>query len=273
MKKHCFRYPAFLITAFSILELLIACGTLQNGRGWGQDATLFPGWHRAGDAVVDAATAPETWVPLACALVLQVDDMDKRISNYASSHTPVFGSQKAADDAGYLFRDAMRGAYIVTMLAAPSGDKPGDWACSKVKGLAVGVAAVESTDLATSGLKDVSNRTRPSGTNNSSFPSSLTSSTSVYASLASRNLDSLPLDDGGRIALRFGLLSVTAATGWARVEAKAHFPSDVLVGAALGQFVGFFFNDAFLGLSNPNDFTFAVEPSRDGVMVRFLWAF
>jgi hypothetical protein len=273
MKKHSFRYPAFLITSLFIIELLTACGTLQNGRGWGQDATVFPGWHRVGDAAVQAVTAPETWVPLACALVLQVDDMDKRISNYASSHTPVFGSQKAADDAGYLFRDSMRTAYIITMLAAPSGDKPGDWACSKVKGLAVGVAAIESTDLATSGLKDVSNRTRPSGSNNRSFPSSLASSTSVYASLASRNLDSLQLDGGSRIALRFGLFSVTAATGWARVEAKAHFPSDVLAGAALGHFFGFFFNDAFLGLSNPNDFIFAVEPSRDGVVVRFLWAF
>jgi hypothetical protein len=191
MKKHRFRYSAFLVMAFFILELLTGCGTLQNGRGWGQDATVFPGWHRVGDAAVHAATAPETWVPLACALVLQVDDMDKRISNYASSHTPVFGSQKAADDAGYLFRDSMRAAYIVTMLAAPSGDKLGDWSCSKVKGLVVGLAAGESTDLATSGLKDVSNRTRPSGTNNNSFPSSLTSSTSVYASLASRNLDYL----------------------------------------------------------------------------------
>jgi hypothetical protein len=199
--------------------------------------------------------------------------MDKRISNYASSHTPVFGSQKAADNAGYLFRDSTRAAYIMTMLTTPSGDTPEEWAIAKVKGLSVGGGAIISTDLATSCLKDVSNRTRPSGSNDRSFPSSLASSTAVYASLASQNLDSLPFDDGSRTALRFGLYSLTAATGWARVEAKAHYPSDVLVGAALGHLFGRFFNNAFLGLNKPNDFALDVEASRNAVIVRFLWSF
>jgi hypothetical protein len=37
------------------------------------------------------------------------------------------------------------------------------------------------------------------------------------------------------------------ATAWARIEAGAHYPTDVLAGAALGNFVSLFVHDAFLG--------------------------
>ena len=266
-------HSVLFITTLCILGLLPSCGTLKNGRGWGQDATLFPGWHNIGDAAFNAATAPETWMPLAGALILQVGGMDKRLSNYASGHTPVFGSQKAADNAGYVFRDTTRAAYVITMLATPSGDTPEDWALAKVKGLTVGLAAIESTGLATGFLQDVTNRTRPGGSNNTSFPSSLASNTSIYASLASRNLGSLPLDQGSYTAFRIGLFTLSTATTWARVEAKAHFPSDALVGTSLGYFLGIFFNDTFLGLTAPNDIALDVEPSPNGLMIRFMWSF
>lgn len=268
-----FRYSVLFITTLCILGLLPACGTLKNGRGWGQDATLFPGWHSISDAAINAATAPETWAPLAGALILQVGGMDKRLSNYASGHTPVFGSQKAADDAGYVFRDTTRAAYVITMLATPSGDTPEDWAVAKAKGLTVGLAAIESTGLATGILQNVTDRTRPNGSNNTSFPSSLASSTSIYASLASRNLGSLPLDQGSYTAFRIGLFTLSTATAWARVEAKAHFPSDALVGTSLGYFLGIFFNDTFLGLTSTNDIALDVEPSQNGLMIRFMWSF
>ncbi len=268
-----FKHSVLFITTLYILGLLPACGTLKNGHGWGQNATIFPGWHSISDAAFNAATAPETWVPLAGALILQVGGMDKKLSNYASGHTPVFGSQRAADNAGYVFRDATRSAYIITMLATPSGDTPEDWAGAKVKGLTVGLAAIESTDLATSFLKNVTNRTRPNRLDDKSFPSSLASSTSIYSSLASRNLCSLPLDQGSYTAFRIGFFTLSTATAWARVEAKAHFPSDALVGTSLGYFLGILFNDTFLGLTHPNDIALNVEPSPDGFMIRFMWSF
>jgi len=256
-----------------ILTSLTSCGTLKNGHGWGQDATFTPGWNRIGDAAFNAATLPETWIPLAGALIFRVDSLDKRLSNYASSHTPVFGSQKAADNAGYLFRDATRGSYVATLLVTPSGNTIEDWVPAKVKGLAVGLAAVESTDLTTGLLKDASNRRRPSGSNNNSFPSSLASSTSVYASLASRNLESLPLDENSRIGMRLGMMSLSFATAWARLEANAHYPSDALSGIALGYFTGVFFNDAFLGLTGHNDVSISLEPTYNGTMIRLIWSF
>jgi membrane-associated phospholipid phosphatase len=267
------RYLVLSSTALCILGLLTACGTLKNGHAWGQDATLFPGWHRVSNAAIDAVVAPETWVPVAGAAVLQVDHMDKRISHYATSHTPVFGSQDAAGYAGHLFRESSKWAYLVTSLTTPGGDTPDSWAGNKLKGLAVGAAAFVSTSGATGFVKDTAKRTRPDRSDNKSFPSYTTAASSVSTTLASRNLDSLPLDDGSRTAFRIGLFSLTAATGWARVEAAGHYPADALVGAACGHFFGVFFNNAFLGLDNPHDVALEVEPSRSGVMVRFQWSF
>jgi hypothetical protein len=267
------RYLVLFITALCITGLLAACGTLNNGHGWGQDATISPGWHRVGNAALDAAIAPETWVPVVGAAALQVDHMDKRLSHYATTHTPVFGSQDAAGYAGHFCKQASQLAYLVTMVATPSGDTPKDWSFSKLKGLTVGGAAIASTSGATGFLKNTTKRTRPNESDNKSFPSATTSRASVNATLASRNLDSLPLDDGSRTAFRVGLFTLTAATGWARVEAEGHYPSDVLVGAAIGHFFGVFFNNAFLGLNNPHDVALEVEPSRSGLMVRFNWSF
>jgi hypothetical protein len=50
----------------------LACGTLPNGRRWGQDATIAPGTDRLLTAGHDAAVDPFTWVPLAGAGVLFV---------------------------------------------------------------------------------------------------------------------------------------------------------------------------------------------------------
>jgi len=44
---------------------------------------------------------------------------------------------------------------------------------------------------------------------------------------------------------------VALGTGWARVEAQKHYPSDVLAGMALGNFMAAFIYDAFMGLEPP----------------------
>jgi hypothetical protein len=79
--------------------------------------------------------------------------LDKRLSNWTFNHTPVFGSQSADDDASSLLRESTRAAYIITMLATPSGDTPESWAIAKFKGFTAGTIAIGSTTLATNFLK------------------------------------------------------------------------------------------------------------------------
>jgi membrane-associated phospholipid phosphatase len=255
------------------LGVVAGCGTLPNGRGWGQDATPWPGWQRVRTAAVDAALAPATWVPVAGALTLQVGDMDKKPSRWASDHTPVFGSQKGADRASDLLRDTTTAASWLTALATPSGERPKGWVMAKLKGVTVGVVAVTLTSGATEILKPETNRSRPDASGVTSFPSGHASNAAVHTTLASRNLESLQLPPWDRTAGRIGLATLMAGTAWARVEAKKHFPSDVLAGMALGHFLGAFFNDAFLGLDRPQRVALMVQRSSAGVMVGVRWAF
>lgn len=53
-------------------------------------------------------------------------------------------------------------------------------------------------------------------------------------------------------------------TAWARVEGNVHYPSDVLVGAALGNFIGMFIHDAFIGRAEDDIPIVSVAPKRGG---------
>lgn len=227
---------------------LCGCGTLPNGRAWGEDATLRPGWDRVRVAAANAARDPWVWAPLAGAAVFQIDDWDRRTSDWAREQTPVFGSQQSAEDWSDDLRSASVLAHYASILATPGGSEPGDWVVNKTKGVLVGVAAVSATGAATQALKGAVDRERPNGSDRESFPSGHTSSSAVHTRLASRNLQSVNLSRPARTALDAGLYALTIGTSWSRIEAGFHYPADTLFGMALGNFLASFVNDAFLGL-------------------------
>lgn len=256
-----------------IALLLCSCGTLPNGRGWGQDATIKPGWEAIRESAVRAAKSPYTWAPLAGALLLQIDDWDEDISDWAADKTPLFGSQNSARNASDTLRNLSVAALIVTTLATPSGESSNDWLAAKGKGLAVAAAANLLNGETTTGLKNWSDRTRPDGSSDSSFPSGHSSVAAVNATLAARNLQSIDLGANYRRAMRIGFGVFAGGAAWARVEAKVHFPSDVLVGAALGHFIGAFINDAFLGLDTSATKAFDLSLAPEFVAIQFQLVF
>ncbi len=268
----CYRKLSLALVLGS-LTMFSGCGTLANGRGWGQDATLSPGWDRVGQAALNAALEPETWLPAAGAAFFQIGSLDRNLANWASKRTPIFQSQDNADTASTALQATSEAAYVITVLATPSGEESGDWALAKAKGLSVGIAAVALTEGSTDLLKYTTNRTRPDKSGHDSFPSGHASRTAACDTLASRNLQYLEMSDAARTGLRAGFLALSLTTGWARLEAKKHYPSDVLAGMALGHFFGAFINDAFLGLDSPKNFIFAVEPSKKDIYCSLHWVF
>lgn len=258
------RRLAFICCVLS----LSACGTLPSGKRWGEDATLLPGWERVQTSAVNAAKDPWTWAPLLGAAAFQIDNFDRRTSDWAREHTPVFGSQNSAKDWSDDLRSASSFAHYATILATPSGDEPGDWMLSKLKGTLVGVAAVSATGQVTNFLKEQTDRTRPNGADGESFPSGHTSASAVHTSLAARNLESIAMSDATRTTVNVGLHALTFGTSWARIEAGWHYPSDTLFSMALGNFIASFINDAFMGLPDRNA-SFAVQPIEDGAVVRW----
>lgn len=273
------RPSEYLVKALNTVALLLiaavlaGCGTLPNGRGWGQDATLFPGWKRVREAAVNAAVRPETWIPAAGALVLQVDDMDTEISEWATDAMPVFGSADDAGRASDRLSQFGHGLYLLTALSTPSGDEGTVWANNKLKGIGVGLAAMAVSYGTTDALKGATGRTRPDGSDRRSFPSCHASTTAVATMLASQNVEHLRLPAWGKTSLHVGLAALPYATGWARVEANKHYPSDILVGVALGNFFGAFFTDAFLGIDSTVSIAVTVEPSNQALVVGLRWTF
>ena len=221
-----------------------ACATGTGGSFWGADATIAPGWQSIGRAAATAATDPFTWAPAVGAAALQIGGADKNIADWANEETPVFGSRETASDASDWLRAASLVAYIGTGLGAPA--PPGGWLSSKAKGFAVGAATMGTTIGLTDLFKEISDRERPLGQDDDSFPSRHASLTSVSARLTSETLNYYDKPRGARLAADAGLALLALTTGWARVEAGEHHPADALAGAALGNFLAVFATEAFL---------------------------
>lgn len=264
-------FPRILL-AFTAIATLAGCGTLPDGRLWGADATLTPGWERVRSSAIEAARDPWVWGPLAGAAAFQVDNWDHRVSDWARDNTPVFGSTENARQWSDYLRDASEWANYLTIIATPGGGDAGDWMIAKSKGVLVQAAAASATNFATRELKKTFDRDRPNGADRESMPSGHTSESAVHSRLASRNLASIEMEPGTRRALDAGLTAFTIGTSWARIEAGWHYPSDTLVGMALGHFIGSFVNDAFLGLEDSRA-SVAFAPHPDGFALSWRWAF
>jgi membrane-associated phospholipid phosphatase len=254
---------SLMIFSFSIL---CGCGTLPNGKGWGEDATYSPGWERVGRAAYNSLVSPLTWVPVAGAAIVQIDNWDHKISNWASDKTPIFGSESNANNWSYYLMYTSGALYGATALITPSGEKAGEWVTDKMKGIIVDGAAFGLSEGVVGILKPTINRERPNGGNNS-FPSGHSTAAASFSTLAAKNIDTMQLPLTAEIASDIGLGLITTGTAWARVEAKKHYPSDVLAGMAIGHFFSAFVNDAFLGLDKSLGVAPDAEISKKGVFL------
>ena len=250
------------------------CGTMKNGRRWGEDVTLTPGLDRVGRSALHAAVHPGTWLPALGAVVFTVDDFDQKVSDWAGDHTPIFGSQSTARDVSNILLGSMGGITAATIALTPDGKEPKAWLKSKGKGLLVEGCAIGSALGMTMALKSAVGRTRPDRSDSKSFPSGHATAGFGLAALTSDNLDAIPLQRGVRTGLKAASYAMGVTVGWARIESQSHFPSDVLAGAAIGNFLTVFIHDAFLGPSDQaGTLGFEVVPSAGGGYVLVTSAF
>ena len=204
----------------------------------------WPSGARWKQSTMRALKSRGTWVPLLGTAVVSIDDWDRHISEWAVENTPVFGSTDHAQEASDNLKTATTLAMVGTGLAIPDGS--GAWEIWPER-IVLEVLTVQLSNGLTSTLKHLTDRERPDGTGNDSFPSGHSSQAFVRTELACLNVDDLRgLSEGWRIALKTSFRALAWGTAWARVEGGKHYPSDVLFGAALGNFVAIFVHDAFL---------------------------
>ena len=225
------------------------CGTLPNGDRWGQNAH-FPTWEKLKSSAWNAARDPHTWAPLAGAAVMSLGDLDEDLSDWALREHPVFGSESSADDASDVMAEALAGTAIVSALATPGGPREG-WFVPKLKGVLVETSAALVAGSITSGLKSTISRRRPDDSNDRSMPSAHASAAASFAALTNRNLDAINMAPRARKVLQYSATTVSGLTAWARIESRDHYPSDVLVGAALGHFITTVLHDSMMGVDTP----------------------
>ncbi len=91
-----------------------------------------------------------------------------------------------------------------------------------------------------------------------SFPSGHTASAFAAAVFTGEVYARLNPDDASRHWVRGGTLAMAAATGWLRVRAGRHFPTDVLAGAAIGALAGW-----LVPLAHEADGGAAIDPAAD----------
>ena len=262
----------WVILLLSML-VLAGCGTMRNGRGWGQDAIYPVSWERVQKAATNAFFDYQTLIPAAGALIFTIDDWDERASDWAIDHTPIFGSVDDAGDASDTMRDILMVEAFATGFLTPSGEEPGEWIAAKAKGFAVELAAAGATGGATSLLKDATGRERPNKRNDRSFPSAHASAAFSFATLANRNVDAMNWPKPAKRTLQAVNLLLATGVAWARVEGSEHYPSDVLAGAALGTFLSSFIHDAFMGAPEDDRFQFLIFPQKDGGSIQIAFSF
>ncbi len=265
------RHLSILICAvFSLWEA--GCGTLQNGRRWGEDAFSSVTLEKVGQSAYRALVDWQTLVPAAGALLFTIDHFDTRVSDWAGQHHPIFGSQSGAKTASDILYAGTYLEAIGTSIATPSGEDSKDWKNAKTKGFGVELLAFGVTGGTTLLLRDTTHRTAPDGAENQ-FPSGHETLGFGNLTLSNRNLDYIPMSDEVRIPIQAGNIAYGAVLGWARVEARGHYPTDVLVGAALGHFINAFIYDAFMGLPESKNYGISVTPERRGAILKLSFQF
>jgi len=101
--------------------------------------------------------------------------------------------------------------YGASVLATPSGDLDGGWLRAKAQGAAVGAGAFAATAGVTSGLKSLTSRERPDGSDDNSLPSGHASTAAVFGTMTVRNLQGIDLSPALRTTLEIGAGAMTAA--------------------------------------------------------------
>ncbi len=225
---------------------------------------LSTGCARLKYALRKEASSPHVWAPLALAGALRVNHNDKRISRWARTETPIFDDRKNADRWSDGFSNVAEIEAYASLIAEPGLGRGTDWGnYAKTKGvqLLAMEGGVRSTYWATQGAKSTFQRQRPSKQDHYSFPSGHGSAAAAWRKATEQNLDRFnvpyPIIGGINQALAIGTL-------WGRVEAGKHYPTDVLVGYALGTFLTGVVWSAVYGEEGRETGSVGVTPMKGG---------
>lgn len=187
-------------------------------------------------ALANAATDPWTWVPLAGAAAIHAGEADQRLSDWAKTRAPVYGSKRDALRASDRFRGlASSSAWAAVFASTPEKDT--HWLVGKSTEAAETMVGLMVARNTTGVLKAAAHRERPhNGPVHDSLPSAHSTDAFAHATVGRYHADRLPLAKPARRGVKWAMNTFALATAWGRVEGGVHYPTDVLIGAAVANF-------------------------------------
>lgn len=218
-------------------------------------------------------SSAHVWAPLALAGALQIKHNDEKISKWARTKNHVFGNQDKAESMSDRLNDVLEYEAYASLILSPTvkGEFSwGNYASTKITELLAMEGGVRGSYWSAQGIKKRSKRQRPMNQDNLSFPSGHATAAGAWKKAAHNNLDNF-----NRPYPIIGAIGQTMAfsTLWARVEAGKHYPSDVLVGYALGTFItGFVWSAVFHSPSDSMQ-SFSITPVQDGTGLLYVRLF
>jgi hypothetical protein len=255
------RLSIFLFISILTTVLICSCSHEQI-KPWGSNTTFSPGWHHIKRSAKDSLFDHETWLPLAGAAVFGFSNLDARVANYAFESHPLFGSRANAIYKSDDLFDATKVALFTTSLTSAGADDFSDTMRMKSKGLLAQSMAIGLNNVTTSTLKVVANRTAPNEIDSDSLTSRHASGAFLYSSLTRLNIRDTTTSSVWHKSTDIAMIGLASATAWGRVEGGLHYPSDILVGAALGNFFANFVHRAFVDPDFSNSFSVQYSKRR-----------
>jgi len=213
---------------------------------------------RTSAALRTALRDPGTWIPAVAALVVALSGCDHPISDRAMDWAPVFGTKDEALDASDVLRDV---SYFEMIATSPMPEGASSSVDRWSETIFAEHAGLLTASAVTWALKRTIGRERPNGMNRHSFPSGHATRAFAARGAITYNLDRSTLADPARITADVAFSLAAVGTAWARVEGGAHHASDVLAGAAIGNFFGRFFAEAL----GPEDDVAPHAPRAPGI--------
>ncbi|MEM1436674.1 MAG: phosphatase PAP2 family protein [Pseudomonadota bacterium] len=258
--------PLRALTLALVLAVLAGCHTTPpradlaaTAPATAGDARQRPAVPRLGgrlrSATLTALRDRGTWLPLAGAAVLSIGSLDEDLADWGAREQPLFGG-KAADRSDLLL-DLSRYSALATALLMPAER----WS-DRGQNLLFAAGTLLANGAVVEAGKSLSQRTRPNGRGNRSFPSGHASQAATGSVLTVQQLQAAGLSPPWQRVAHTGFTLSAATTGWARIEARKHFPTDVLVGYALGNFMANFARALFYPESPA---TLGLAPMADGM--------
>lgn len=224
------------------------------------------------ESVIKASTDPMTWTNLLAGIVFSVGELDENATRSILRQPYIFSSQNKASNYSNKLRMTTRISMNVSSLLVEE-DNAGDYYDTTINksvrfltdNLNAGIVATTTGDI-----QVLTDKIRPNN-NCCGFPSAHTSRAFATAFIARKNYQQSNLPLWAQNSAIITTYLSAYMTGYARIESKSHYPSQVFIGAAYGNFVSSLLYDATNAYLFPVTTHFWLDP--DEMMLSFSYSF